>query len=106
MPIEEFISYDTASILKEEGQILPLCTSQKGSWCPFSVLQVRLKHRDTQALLTSLEHARFGHPIGGQQEVCAVKSKGKNSEWQTAEGVYLPVLTEGEEGGAQGNDEL
>ena len=52
-------------------------------------MQVRIKHVDTGAYLYSDEHA-FGQPIAGQHEVCAKNSKDKNSEWQAAEGVYMP----------------
>jgi len=55
-------------------------------------LQIRLKHRDTNAYLASSEGAKFGHPIGGQQEVCAVRNKDKNSQWQTAEGIFMPTI--------------
>jgi hypothetical protein len=37
-----------------------------------------------------MRQAQFGHPIAGQREVCAIKSKGLESEWFAAEGVYLP----------------
>lgn len=67
--------------------------------------KVRLKHVETSAFLTSYDHAKFGHPIGGQQEVCGHKTKSKNADWQTAEGVYLPVLSDGTEENAP-NDEL
>eukprot|EP00197_Chlamydomonas_leiostraca_P011332 CAMPEP_0202866864 /NCGR_PEP_ID=MMETSP1391-20130828/8401_1 /ASSEMBLY_ACC=CAM_ASM_000867 /TAXON_ID=1034604 /ORGANISM="Chlamydomonas leiostraca, Strain SAG 11-49" /LENGTH=235 /DNA_ID=CAMNT_0049546851 /DNA_START=51 /DNA_END=758 /DNA_ORIENTATION=+ len=52
--------------------------------------KIRLKHRDTGAFLYS-HQAQFGNPIAGQLEVCAMERKDKNSEWQAAEGVYLPV---------------
>lgn len=58
----------------------------------FKCYQVRLKHRDTGSYLASSEGAKFGHPINGQQEICAVKHKDKSSEWQTAEGVFMPSL--------------
>mmetsp|Transcript_40117 Transcript_40117/g.89039 ORF Transcript_40117/g.89039 Transcript_40117/m.89039 type:complete len:226 (+) Transcript_40117:135-812(+) len=74
--------------------------------------KVRLKHRDTGAYLYSHEQAKFGHPIAGQQEVCATERKDKNTEWQAAEGVYLPVPSKkdsssGDAGaGSTGSDEL
>ncbi len=58
--------------------------------CVCVCVQVRLKHRDTGAYLYSHE-MRFGQPIAGQQEVCSVERKDRNSEWQAAEGVYFPV---------------
>lgn len=51
--------------------------------------KVRIKHLDTSKYLYSHD-AKFGNPIAGQFEVCAVPQKGKGSEWQAAEGVYLP----------------
>lgn len=54
--------------------------------------KVRLKHKVTGHFLTSYDHAKFGHPIGGQQEVCGHRQKNKNTEWQCGEGVYLPTL--------------
>jgi hypothetical protein len=45
---------------------------------------------DTGGYLHSLRQAAFGHPIAGQHEVCAVKSRNRDSEWFAAEGVYLP----------------
>ena len=45
---------------------------------------------DTAGYLHSLRQATFGHPIAGQHEVCAVRSKNRDSEWYAAEGVYLP----------------
>ena len=49
-----------------------------------------MKHRDTSAYLASMDGAKFGHPISGQQEVCSLRQKDKSSEWQTAEGVFMP----------------
>lgn len=63
------------------------------------ILQVRLKHRDTGAYLYS-HVAKFGQPISGQQEACAWKEKDKNTEWQAAEGVYIPAAEGGEDGQA------
>lgn len=57
-------------------------------------MQIRMKHRDTSAYLASMDGAKFGHPISGQQEVCSLRHKDKSSEWQTAEGVYMPSLDE------------
>jgi hypothetical protein len=51
---------------------------------------VRLRHEDTQTYLHSYKQASFGHPIAGQNEVCAVKKQGRESEWFAAEGIYLP----------------
>jgi len=72
--------------------------------------KVRLKHRDTGVYLYSSDGSKFGHPINGQQEICGVRHKDKNSEWQTAEGIFLPTLeaTIGGEGQATDstNDEL
>lgn len=52
--------------------------------------QIRFKHRDTHGYLYSHD-MKFGQPIAGQQEVCAVRDrKDVNAQWQAAEGVYLP----------------
>ncbi|PNW73764.1 hypothetical protein CHLRE_13g571750v5 [Chlamydomonas reinhardtii] len=51
--------------------------------------KVRFKHVDTNAYLYSHD-AKYGNPIAGQFEVCAMASKNKNAEWVAAEGVYLP----------------
>eukprot|EP00798_Chlamydomonas_sp_ICE-L_P023871 gene23871-9438_t len=70
---------------------------------------VRFKHVDTKAYLFSHD-AKFGNPIQGQQEVCGVDVKGKSTEWQAAEGIYLPDVNapeEREEGeGAEPKPEL
>lgn len=52
--------------------------------------QIRLRHRDTSVLLSSSKDTQFGQPIHGQQEVCGVGSKTKDTEWFAAEGIYLP----------------
>lgn len=57
--------------------------------CHATRLQVRFKHVDTHALLYSHEH-RFQQPIAGQQEVCCKRGRDRNSDWQAAEGVYIP----------------
>lgn len=49
-----------------------------------------LRHVDTGNYLHSLRHATFGHPISGQHEVCAIKTKNLDSQWFAAEGIYLP----------------
>jgi hypothetical protein len=53
-------------------------------------LQVRIKHKDTNTYLSSNKDLMFGQPIHGHLEVCGVPSKGKDTEWFAAEGVYLP----------------
>lgn len=78
--------------------------------------QITLQHLDTAGYLHSLRQATFGHPIAGQHEVCAVRSKNKDSEWYAAEGIYLPradkkpkadAAAAAEAGGAaDGKDEL
>ena len=56
-------------------------------------MKVRLKHVDTGAFIITHD-AKFGDPIAGHLEVCALErgGKDKNSEWRAAEGVYLPLL--------------
>ncbi len=49
-----------------------------------------MKHVDTGAYLSSQAGARFGHPIGGQQEVAGATHKSKDTEWSAAEGIYYP----------------
>jgi hypothetical protein len=53
------------------------------------VVQVRLRHVETQKVLYSNDYA-FGAPISGQREVCGVAFKDRFGEWQTAEGIYFP----------------
>lgn len=53
-------------------------------------VQIRLKHKDTGMLMSSNANHRFGQPIHGHQEVCGINSRGKDTEWFAAEGVYLP----------------
>ena len=44
--------------------------------------------------------AKFGNPIGGQQEVCGIPRKTREAEWVAAEGVYYPRSDK------EGHDEL
>mmetsp|Transcript_9244 Transcript_9244/g.28132 ORF Transcript_9244/g.28132 Transcript_9244/m.28132 type:complete len:227 (+) Transcript_9244:125-805(+) len=67
--------------------------------------KVKLQHRDTSMYLASYEQARFGQPIHGQLEVCAVARADANSDWQTAEGVFMPAENAGTDQHA-GSDEL
>ncbi|KAJ9507700.1 hypothetical protein QJQ45_019127 [Haematococcus lacustris] len=55
-------------------------------------IKVMLKHQDTGGYLFS-HPQRFGNPIAGQHEVCGVTRKDKQTEWQAAEGVYMPITT-------------
>lgn len=57
-----------------------------GTWQQDS--RVRLKHQDTGTYLQSHNY-RYNNPIAGQQEVCTVRTSGRNSEWLAVEGVYL-----------------
>lgn len=52
--------------------------------------KVSLRHKDTGRYLASHSHAKFGHPIPNQQEICAVDYSDNNAEWTSAEGVYMP----------------
>lgn len=54
------------------------------------LLQIRMKHKDTGMFMSSNSQAKFGQPINGQQEVCGISGKGRDTEWYAAEGVYLP----------------
>ena len=56
-------------------------------------MQVQFKHEDTGAWLTSSSRHKFGRPIGGQLEVAAKGSSGKDAQWRTTEGVYFPEAT-------------
>ncbi|GFH09973.1 uncharacterized protein HaLaN_05208, partial [Haematococcus lacustris] len=47
---------------------------------------------------------RFGNPIAGQHEVCGVTRKDKQTEWQAAEGVYMPLTTTGSKTSASDPD--
>ncbi|XRB24489.1 stromal cell-derived factor 2-like protein [Pseudoscourfieldia marina] len=51
--------------------------------------RVRFKHVDTQHWLHSHDK-RFGRPIAGQQEICAVQKKTNDALWFAGEGVYFP----------------
>jgi dolichyl-phosphate-mannose--protein O-mannosyl transferase len=64
--------------------------------------KVIFQHVDTGAFLHSLRQATFGHPIAGQHEVCAVRSKSGDSLWYAAEGVYLPRADKKTKGEAEG----
>ena len=55
--------------------------------------QVQFKHEDTGMWMTSSSRHKFGRPIGGQQEVAAKASAGKDTQWRTTEGVYFPEAT-------------
>jgi hypothetical protein len=87
---------------------------KQGFWGGSSV--VRLKHAGSGHWLSSHNRGRFGHPLTGHQEVSAAPGRpGGGEQWQTAEGVYLPVADhallvggDGGEGGggAGGKDEL
>ena len=58
--------------------------------------QVKLKHPETKAYLSSSTNNRFGRPIAGQLEVCGRKKAGKNEEWMATEGLYFPERTDAE----------
>ncbi len=58
--------------------------------CPLpACLQIRFKHVDTGVYLVSHD-AKFGNPIGGQQEICGLPRKVREADWMAAEGVYYP----------------
>ena len=58
--------------------------------------QVKLKHPETKAYLSSSLNNRFGRPIAGQLEVCGKKKSGKNEEWVATEGLYFPERSDAE----------
>ncbi|KAF6265440.1 MIR motif-containing protein [Scenedesmus sp. NREL 46B-D3] len=69
--------------------------------------KVRMRHKDTGMQLSSNSNHKFGQPIHGHQEVCAISSKGRDTEWFAAEGVYLPRSDKkAKDGKAAGKDEL
>lgn len=47
-----------------------------------------MKHVATSMYLACLDR-KYGHPIPGQIEVCAVRNKDRSTLWKAAEGVYL-----------------
>jgi hypothetical protein len=51
--------------------------------------QIRFKHTDTGVYMISHD-AKFGQPIGGQQEICGIARKIREADWLAAEGVYYP----------------
>eukprot|EP00245_Coleochaete_scutata_P001263 TRINITY_DN11533_c0_g1_i1.p1 TRINITY_DN11533_c0_g1~~TRINITY_DN11533_c0_g1_i1.p1 ORF type:complete len:224 (+),score=42.77 TRINITY_DN11533_c0_g1_i1:130-801(+) len=59
--------------------------------------KVRLQHVDTGGFLYSHDK-KFGRPIAGQQEVCAVQGKASDSKslWSASEGVYYASVKDGE----------
>ena len=58
--------------------------------------QVKLKHPETKAYLSSSSNHRFGRPIAGQLEVSGKKKAGKSEEWMATEGLYYPERTDTE----------
>lgn len=56
---------------------------------PAACLQIRFKHVDTGVYMVSHD-AKFGNPIGGQQEICGLPRKVREADWVAAEGVYYP----------------
>ncbi len=54
---------------------------------------VRLKHKDTGMFLATTGN-RFGRPINGQNEICAVGSTTVETAWRAAEGVYIKPTEE------------
>ena len=66
--------------------------------------KIRLRHASTGKYLHSHKQ-KYGRPIAGQFEVCAVQGKDSNNLWFAAEGIYMPI--DEEEMAAQGKkDEL
>jgi len=51
---------------------------------------VKLQHVDTGRYLSSNKN-KFGNPIPGQQEVCAIQQNNKDTEWSAEEGFYFPA---------------
>lgn len=49
---------------------------------------VLIKHTDTNMYL-SLSGQRYGSPIPGQLEVCAVANSGSNAQWRATEGIFI-----------------
>jgi dolichyl-phosphate-mannose--protein O-mannosyl transferase len=49
---------------------------------------IRLQHVDTEKFLATTNY-KFGNPIPGQNEICAVSSLNKEIEWITEEGFYF-----------------
>jgi hypothetical protein len=59
-------------------------------------VQVKLRHEETKAYLSSSANHRYGRPIAGQLEICAKKKAGKGEEWMATEGLYFPQRTDAE----------
>ena len=53
-------------------------------------MQVKLKHVETGAYLSSSPDKRYGRPISGQLEICGKSKAGKNELWIATEGVFFP----------------
>lgn len=70
----------------DTGDIWLVYCSAKGSWT--KDMEISLKHRDTGMWLATNE-AKFGPPIQGQHEICAVKQRSWQTTWQANEGIIL-----------------
>lgn len=57
-------------------------------------VQVKLRHVETGAYLSSSPDKRYGRPISGQLEICGKNKAGKNELWIATEGVYFPETAE------------
>ena len=57
-------------------------------------VQVKLRHVETGAYLSSSPDKRYGRPISGQLEICGKNKAGKNELWIATEGVYFPTVSE------------
>ena len=58
-------------------------------------MQVKFKHLETGAYLSSSGDKRYGRPISGQLEVCGKNKAGKVNEfWTATEGVYFPTISD------------
>eukprot|EP01135_Chromosphaera_perkinsii_P009909 Nk52_evm2s1967 gene=Nk52_evmTU2s1967 len=50
---------------------------------------VWFKHKDTGKYLRTEKSIRFGHPIDGQLEICAIPVKSNCGRWRATEGIYM-----------------
>ena len=77
--------------------LFPLISDWAILQCKSKVLlvQVKFKHLETGAYLSSSGDKRYGRPISGQLEVCGKNKAGKVNEfWIATEGVYFPTTSD------------
>lgn len=83
---------DDSGELSDQGDdwVLESVSSPSGSRLTVDS-KLRLRHVATDHYLsTSMQ--TFGHPIPGQMEIVAKASKGRDTVWKPAEGIFYPLV--------------